>query len=532
MTTTRRPAAPPAVEVGELLSIDVEAEVRKLSRAQLESSTQLPVELVRRAFAAGATRADVVCARRTVTVRDDGPPLSAETLDALASLLDPSAPRSTRHHSLLLLEAAGDLALLALAGVEFGALRVRSGGRVLHARRGETPKTGAAAGHGTTVEIARAPVEAHAVREAIAAAGRFADARITIDGAALRSAGFGATLAHERFDVPLPGLLSLPASGDTARVFILLDGLVAAHVALPGLPCFEAALDARSIFPRAGPLPPASALREAVEPHLGAVAARALELMERVAHAIDRVPEQGQARVREWVLAAATRKLRAEGMRGAPVFRVLPSRGSPSRLSIDDLLRLAAASREPDARASRGVIALFPEQDPSKFLLPAGAVPVLDAAERGRLSALIGVSFRPPPPRLAAGGSFAAVRAALAAVRTRARDAARRLRHPFGGRPLPDASLSAAEREFLRTLREHVMTESCEEIDVCFVAGDGPARHSARPRPALLLPRANPVVQAALQALGRDRAWIYPVALALDAVPRPATRSLFLRSGY
>jgi hypothetical protein len=52
-------------------------------------------------------------------------------------------------------------------------------------------------------------------------------------------------------------------------------------------------------------------------------------------------------------------------------------------------------------------------------------------------------------------------------------------------------------------------------------------RQVTRPAPTLLLPRGNPVVRASLATLSRDAKWIYPVALALEAIPRPATRSLF-----
>lgn len=522
MTTSKRPDA--GMEIGELLSIDVAAEVRKLSRAQLESAAQIAVELVRRSLAAGAERADVVCSRRAVAIRDDGPPLPPATLDALAALLDPAVAHTTRHQALLLLESSGDLALLALAGIGYAALRVRSGGRVLQVRRGERPVFGAASGSGVTVEISGAPLDAAAVRDAITAAARFARAAITVDGSPLVSTGFGDVLAEEAFVSPLPGRVAIPTSGDTARVWILLDGIASAHVALPGLPCFEALVDGRTIFPRGTPLPPPSALREAVEPHLEAVTARALDLMERVAGVIGQIPEARHARVREIVLAAARKKLRGAAMRGAPVFRALAPAGTAApRFSIDDLDALAGTA------APRGLVALFPEQAPGKFLLPPGAVPVLDTVERGRLQALIGVSFRPPPPRRAEGGALVRARASLASMRRDAAEWLRRVLHPFDGGAIADAALSPGEREFLASVREHVMNDACEEIDVRFVAGAGPVRQLVRPRPALLLPRANPLVQAALRSLGTDPRWIYPVALALEAIPRPATRSLYWR---
>jgi hypothetical protein len=204
------------------------------------------------------------------------------------------------------------------------------------------------------------------------------------------------------------------------------------------------------------------------------------------------------------------------------VFRVIASRGAEEkRASIDGLESLAAGARS--------LVALIPDQEPAKFLLPPTPVPVLDATERGRLSALIGVSFRPPPPRRAEGGALARARAWMASLRHSASDSLARLTHPFEGRPIPEASLAPEERTFLVTLHDHVMTDACEDLEVRLVEGAGPIRHFQRPRPSLHLPRNNPVVQAALATLGRDAAWIYPVALALEALPRPAARSAFLR---
>src|SRR5688500_18542745 len=214
MTTARKPDA--TLDVGELLSIDVAAEVRKLSRAQLESPAQLAVELVRRSFAAGATQSHVACSRRSVAVRDDGPGIPAERLDALCSLLDPAAQQVVRHHALLALEATGELALLALAGIDAAGIRVRSGGRALVLQRGARPAVGAAAGSGTTIEIAAAALEAGAVRDALTAAGRFARSQMTLDGAPLAQSGFGEAIHEERIDAPLPGRLALLAAGDTA----------------------------------------------------------------------------------------------------------------------------------------------------------------------------------------------------------------------------------------------------------------------------------------------------------------------------
>ncbi|MBL8970373.1 MAG: hypothetical protein JNK56_07325, partial [Myxococcales bacterium] len=119
-----------SVDLRDLLRIDIEAELRKLTVAQLQGPWQMPAELVRRAVRAGAGEIDVSLGRSGCTVRDDGPPLPDAQLRDLATMLDPAAPAERRHQALLALEAAGGLALLALAGL--GAtqldLRARGGG--------------------------------------------------------------------------------------------------------------------------------------------------------------------------------------------------------------------------------------------------------------------------------------------------------------------------------------------------------------------------------------------------------------------
>ena len=73
-----------AVDIGALLTIDVDAELRKLATAQLQGPWQIPAELVRRSMAAGASRVDVSFSRRRVRVEDDGRVIDVAQAQALS----------------------------------------------------------------------------------------------------------------------------------------------------------------------------------------------------------------------------------------------------------------------------------------------------------------------------------------------------------------------------------------------------------------------------------------------------------------
>lgn len=513
-----------SVEIRDLLSIDVAAEIRKLARAQLESPAQLPVELVRRSLASGAHAVAVTASRRGIAVRDDGAPLAPAILDSLATLFDEAAAAGMRHEALLALERAGHLALLALAGSRVSGIRVRSGGRELTWRPGTQPVPSAVQGDGTTVEILGGRIDAALVREALTQACRFSAVPVTIDGRAVpRGAGaFGEVVREEALASPLSGRVALPLAGETARVWITLDGIVAAHLAVPGAPCFEACVEARSLLSTHDATPSASALRETVGAHLDAITGQAIEVIGRAAASLPRATPRAQLRIRELVLTTMRRKLAPPSLRGVPVIRAVRAGTEERLLSVDEVAALGASA------PGGAIIALFPGHDPARFLLPGGDVPVLDAVERGRLSSILDVSFRPPHPRRLDASALARLAALAAAGRHALRSALRRLRDPFGAKPVAEAALSPSERAFAEGLARQLMDESFEGVAVRFVEGAGPVRRASRGR-VVLLPRRNAAVAAAVRAAGRDPGWIYVAALAFESAPRPGARSLYWR---
>jgi hypothetical protein len=464
-----------------LLSIDLEAERRKLSEGSLEGPWQVPAELVRRALAAGARRVEVEIARGRLLVRDDGPPLSSAHRRDVALVLEERASPAERHAALLRLETEPEL--LALGA--------------LHASRCLIE----AAATGTTILAEGLHLDAAAARRWLRAAAHFAPATVVLDGEPIER-GFGEAWAEAALEAPLVGRLALTPE-TTAQVRLLGAGMVTAHVALTESPGFEAAVDLGR--PRAS----AAALREAMAPRLNALVDQAVRLMLEVVGRPACPPEVRAALRGRLVTAARDGRRRAEVFRAPLVPALTAADAPPVWLSLAEL------------GAHREGACLDPGEDPARYRLPAGLVVVLDADERGRLAQLLGIRFRPLERRqVVGGGGVARFRRAGATLGVRLRDALARLGALRAGRPLAESALGAGERDFLRALRAALGPPAPR---VVLADGTGPVSHRAG---TWLLPRRGADVRAAMAAVAKDPAAAYVAALALceDAEPAAPVR--------
>jgi hypothetical protein len=466
------------VRIDDLLTIDVAAELRKLTGATLEGSWQVPAELVRRALLAGASRITVELGRPLV-VRDDGEPLAPTRQRLLLTVLDERSSAVERHQALVDLE--DDPGLLAVAAARPAAVRFEQG------RSG-----------GTTVVVGGARLDAAAARRWLQTCARFAPAEVTVDGAVV-TRGFGEALLDSPLEAPLDGRLALTPGGETAHLWLLLGGVVTAHLTLPDAPAFEAAIEMSGSVKGRSP----AALREAIQPHVAALTDQAVRLLLRAAsHERD---EERHRHVRLQLLAAARLGIRAGEIFAAPLYRTLegPAARAGGRASLRDL------------QDGWPLPCLDPGDDPAGFLLPPGPVLVVDAEERGRLARLLGARFRPLTPRRMDRGFGARWRRALSRGAETAREVASRVRHPGSGRVVSEAALPADERRLLRALREAMPGTRLALTD----GGGGRPR---RVEGGLGIPRRHPDVARAAALVARDPSWAYPAALALlDGVEPP-----------
>lgn len=531
------------VDASALLTIDVDAELRKLATAQLQGPWQIPAELARRSLAAGAAAVDVTLGRGRVRVDDDGAAIADATLQALAALLDPRAASDARHRGLIALESAGALALLALAGLEIDALTITTADagaapRRLELRRGKRPALGRAGGPQerprTTVELQAASLEAGRARAYLGEVAAFAGPGLKVDGAApgerARRALASAPCTLGGGGRPLiRGRVAIPRSGSEPRLYLLQHGIVTTHQGLTQAPAFEAALE---LGPHADPRATAADLRALVEPVLGDLVEEAVKLLLAVGARMPALSDDGQARIRSLLLASARLGRRRAEVEATPILPCLVGRGeAPVFRALVDLRRAAEADAPADAAGATPVLpALYPGQDHEDVILGGVPVVILDAAARSTITEVYGLRFRPPTrqPR----GRGVDPRGLWERLGDRFGAALVALRIGVGPR-IADEALTDDERALLGHLR--AILPSCgpeAPREVFFCRGRGPVRQTRGQGGALLLPRGDPEVQRSVAALARSPAWIYPVALALlrgRGLPSAGARATWLR---
>jgi hypothetical protein len=510
---SEQPSASQHIDVGSLLTIDVESELRKLTQAQLQGPWQLPAELVRRALRGGATRVELELGRNGLKIRSVGDSVAYASLRELAALLDNKRSPQRRHRALSALEQTGALSLLGLVGLTPSSVSIispnanpegetmglnweRDGAITLQRFRPPYPDHVEVIVRGTKLDRARA-------REWLIGAARFAPADIVLDGRPLARAtnqGFGEVFSLAPLLAgPGPavvGTLAIPREGELARLYLLQDGLVTTHMSLTEAPCFEAAIETRTF---AEPGASAARLRDVVTPMIPTIVTAAVEHMIAIASE-GRLEANERARLTQLLLHAARRdRAHAKTIARLPLFRGLERDG---RERWSDLLALRQSVQEEGGE--RLLDALFPDQDPAEFA-PEGRVYVLDESERALLGELLELGFRQPRRRVEARRGLA--RLLREGPRLRVREILAGLRP--SGRPLSDSELEPDERHLLGMLRAQLV--GCE-ITMC--TGAGPVRRLRAPD-KLLLARECDRVRAAVRVVGHDAAWVYPALLAL-----------------
>ncbi len=507
------PVAPGAekIDVGSLLTIDVESELRKLTQAQLQGPWQLPAELVRRALRYGATRVEVELGRTQLRVRSEGGSVPFAVLRELAALLDVKRSPQRRHRALSELERAGALSLLGVVGLELTSLRIispkatvdgeamgmswRSGG-ALETQRFKPPGPTHA-----EVIVRGAKLDRTRAREWLASVARYAPVEILVDGRPLTpaGAGFDDAFSITRISTPVPATLALPRDGEVARLYLLQDGLVTTHVSVTDAPCFEAAIETRTL---AEATASAARLRDVIQPLIPSVVDAAIEAMIRLGRDGASLATGDRSRLTSLLLHGARRdREQAKTIARLPLFRGLERDG---RERWVDLLALRQSIQ--DEGGERLLTALFPEQDPAEYA-PKARIYVLDESERALLGELLELGFRQPRRRVEARrGLSRLLHESPNLLRGRSLFAALRP----GGRPIPDASLGPDERSLLVQLRAQL--EGCE---VAMCTGVGPVRRLGAGPYKLLLPRESAQVKSAVVAVAQDSTWVYPALLAL-----------------
>jgi len=500
------------IDIGGLLTIDVASELRKLSQAQLQGPWQIPAEFVRRALRHGAGDIQVELGRQRARIIGDSHGIDIELLMWTAVLLDGQRSNVERHRALTTLEAHGELALLAAAGLPPRRMRVRSRiGGALHSLDfdGKAVSVGTVAEAGpdrVEVMLEGRGIERRAAHGWLADAARFAPASIRIDGRPV-TAGFAHSFVQTALRSPLRGTLSIPAQGETAHAWLLQHGMVSGHVAVPDSPCFEAAIELGDATADAS----AARLREALQIHVAALVDQGVALMLRIAAQSNGLPEAPRARIARLLLQAARKHLRSDEILRAQVFRGKDLHGE----RLVDLAALQSAIAT-DASGARTLLALYPDQGADAFVIGDALVLVADEVERSLLTELLKVRMRAPEARDTRGGWQVAAHRWRESVARGVGWLVDRIQHPGTPAVIDDDLLEPGERRLVDTLRTHLVDDPHRTIDaISMCAGAGPPRRSRTQPPVLLLPRLNPTVVACIAAVAHDDGWAYPAYLAL-----------------
>jgi hypothetical protein len=342
-----------------------------------------------------------------------------------------------------------------------------------------------------TVQVA---LDRERARDHVRFATRFATLEVVLNGRRIAPQGQHSLseVALELADGPA-GRLWLTERGESARLHLLVDQVVAAELTSAATPPFEAWLELR---PTLGCTWSAAGLRQIGESRSDVVSERAFALLLRLGREIATLSARAQQRVRRQLLRAARDRREVGALMDLPLWRTSVRGQTQSRWQT--LGELAGRQKR--------LYALHPGQRPEDFLLPAAEAVVMDADERALLTSLLGLTFVSPQPRLAeARGLRARLGAGLQGLWAS-------LRAPLRGRRLDETAMSAEERRFVAILRERLANHVSA---VHLTTGRGRIERRGRPRPVLLLPRANPDVVRCRKALLSDPAWLYPVALVL-----------------
>jgi hypothetical protein len=502
------------IDVSNLLTIDVESELRKLTQAQLQGPWQLPAELIRRALRGGATLVDLQIQRTRITAEDDGLGVSRATLEHLAALLDPQRDQADRHAALAELERVGALSLLAIAGLGASSLEIVTPGQTpeepgwtLRWRSGAAqPEQGwvrrytAPGPEKTRVEVRGAKLDRSRARRWVEHVARFTRAAIMLDGRDVAT-GFEDSLSVNELREPLSGRISIPREGEVARLWLLLDGVLTAHLTIPDAPCFEAVVETRRLAPSGST---AANLRDVIAPHVDLILEQCIEHLIALGERGPGLPVATRTRVSQLLLQAARRRVHAGTIARLPLFHGVEMDGAQR---FFDLLSLRQSVVE--EAGERVLSALFPDQDPEVFTSQ-GRIFILDERERSLLGELLDLQFRPPQRRELRSSTWRRFGQALrSGLAFRGADLRFALGEIFGGRrvELSESEMTEAERTCIAALRLHA-----EEREICLCEGTGPVRSSAR---RLVLPRGSTAVEACVQVVSRDPSWAYPALLAL-----------------
>lgn len=492
----------------DLLSIDVDAEIRKLCGEQFSSPVEHVVALVRYLVLAGSRRIRLRISRRVV-IEADRATLPTSVLSYLEQVADQRANSRHRHQALAAIESLEGSPLLAMLSLEWGVISVpqREGTTQLVIQKGMVRRR--------KIRLTKAVVLALTIkakraqlRYALMEACRFARVPVFIDGDEVqRSLHLEDCLLTARFrEGPIEGIVGLPRHQSLCRVTYLLGQVVwrervrmsrrgSVHVAVVQAPN----------------------VRRAEELPLRRMEAEVVRMRERLYESV----RKGFFEMRPGDREAARDLFFRRGEKGDQSLLV--------GLAIFERLEGEAVDLEGLQRAATdGVLfAVEPDTRPRRWMVGPEQIFVLDRRARRFVSAQCGLTVVQPAVR--AGDSvWHRLHSRLFGWHRNVGPAVQSVwARLLGARPVPAADLRAEERALLEALEAEVQSgrfvlpgmgqESSQAVHVEMLQR-GPLPAKVRRLGAgwvLGLPRQNPLVRQAVRAYAADPRVLYIVYPAL-----------------
>lgn len=374
----------------DLLSIDVVAELRKVSGLAIEGPWQVPSTLVRWAMSRGAQRADVRLGRRSWRVSTDVA-LAGDQLQLIGAILDARRADAERHRAFVALEGSEARELASLASCARGSLSVSLAGSAATRTVRWQPGSQVAARDsspgpvGTTFELRGALPNRGRAADWVRDVARFADLEVTIDGAPIPR-GFSDSLGTRTLVAPLEGRASLSPIEGGACVWLLHRGAAMSRLTLAEAPAAEVALELGGT----GCEPTPAACREAAAKYADELIDQLVELLIARGRRLGCLPPAEQIALRRQLLRAAVFRRARPEISALPMIPALVGTARQPRLfSLSELEKAATLS---------GSLGFISPSDKTADLVAGGApLVVLDTVERARLARRTGLRLVPPP---------------------------------------------------------------------------------------------------------------------------------------
>ncbi len=482
-----------------LLSIDVEAEMFKLSVGRLQSSDQVPVALARLAAQFHAATIEIDLTKNRLTLEHDGKTPSVDVLTALRVLLDRNQNDVARHEALEKLEKYGMLDLLVAfasnarwVGIDMGppigqCMRLEKGGGGLAFSSCRRAK-------GMRIEILGAT---RSVSREIGELKRYfcyAGYRVIVNSRRIDQGFFLNDVMFEtRFDRDsISGVVGLPSQGLAAVTRILSYGVLKKEVWLSPQDgwVWDAVVEAPDDMPQ-------KAVIDKLRKEVGGLYARACR--EYSKHA-----EGEKHRIKQLLFRLADFAMGAEAVEGVNLFRTV----SGEWVDIQGV-RQIASERVVKAIGTKTVV--------QKYTLFGNEL-VLEEQDRGFIERHLGLMVR-DPPRHTKRRLVSVIPAWVESVRKGLYHVLARL---TVGRVVPPVSLREDERRFLQALNQFAASGLFgADLSVEVVFADkrlgmlSRSQLQGRKAVRMILSRKNKNVQSMIRAFDRDPKSLYPALMLL-----------------